>query len=96
MKRHQIAANATRISIFAGSLWAILQAVAFLMHSPARLMALGVVLLLISAGVFLAACAWTLRKLWALSGIAALAIATQRTERSTSLSVAEGESEVGA
>jgi hypothetical protein len=55
-------------------------------------MALGVVLLLISAGVFLAACAWTLRKLWALSGIAALAIATQRTERSTSLSVAEGES----
>jgi hypothetical protein len=96
MKRQQIAANATRILIFAGSLWATLQAVAFLLHSPARLMALGVVLLLISAGVFLAACAWTLRKLWALSGIASLAITTQRAERNTSLLVAEGESEVGA
>ena len=96
MKIQKIEVNATRILIFASSLWAILQAMAFLLHNPARLMALGVVLLLISAGVFLAACAWTLRKLWAVSGIAALAIATQRTVRSTNRSVAEGASEVEA
>jgi len=96
MKIQKIEVNATQILIFASSLWAILQAVAFLLHSPARLMALGVVLLLISAGVFLAACAWTLRKLWAVSGIAAFAIATQRTVRSTNRSVAEGASEVEA
>lgn len=96
MNIQKIEVNATRILIFASSLWAILQAMAFLLHNPARLMALGVVLLLISAGVFLAAWAWTLRKLWAVSGIAALAIATQRTVRSTNRSVAEGASEVEA
>ena len=95
MKKQQIAANAIQTLIFSSTLWAVLQTVTFLLQSLA-LMALGVVLLLISAGVFLVACAWTLRKLWALSGTAALAIATQRAERSTNLSVAEGESEVEA
>lgn len=95
MKTQQVA-TATRILIYAGSLWAILLAVALVLHSRAGLIAFGVVLLLISVAAVLMACAWTLRKLWALSGIAALAIATQRTVRSTNRPVTEGASEVEA
>ncbi|MDQ2832889.1 MAG: hypothetical protein M3Y50_03920 [Acidobacteriota bacterium] len=95
MKTQQVAI-ATRILIYAGSLWAILLAVALVLHSRAGLIAFGVVLLLISVAALLMACAWTLRKLWVWSGIAASAIATRHPGRSRSSLPAASESEVRA
>jgi hypothetical protein len=73
MTIQKVAATGTRIVIFAGSVFALLQATAVPLHSPTLRIVIGLVLLCIDAVVILAMFAWTLRKLWVISGVASIA-----------------------
>ncbi len=77
MRNIETGAIGIRFVVFAISLYFVLGTVALLLHAAAGRLAFGAVLLLTTVGVLLAACAWTLRKLWTLSGRAAAALLTR-------------------
>ena len=77
MRNLKTAAIGIQFVVFAITLYFVLGTIALLLRAAAGRLAFGVVLLLTTIGILLAACAWTLRKLWDLSGRAAAALVTK-------------------
>ena len=97
MRNVKTAAIGIQFVVFAITLYFVLGMVALLLRAAAGRLIFGIALLLTTIGILLAACAWTLRKLWAFSGRAAPALVTRTMLlEARRTSEAEAASEAGA
>jgi hypothetical protein len=69
MTLYNVAVKTIRVAVFTGGLIVLLETLRFVLTHPLMRTALGTSLLLLGVFAILAAWAWTLRKLWILSGI---------------------------